>query len=179
MFTMFPLLRECLPFAIVLAGIILALFGAYQFTTQRREKAQKLLEKFKGTLHAHDLAHWHELFAGTSESVFAPAGHFIGHEGKPVPLDSMWTAGSEDHTAIQRMAENFEKICQEILTETVDIKMVWFEIGHLMSEMHKWLGDIQGVSEERTFLEEQYPSIKEVFEKYQHEFKKWPYRSFE
>jgi hypothetical protein len=44
--------------------------------------------------------------------------------------------------------------------------------------MHDWLQDIPGVQQDLTFLEEQYPSLKQVFEKYGNRFKKWPYHVY-
>lgn len=171
--------KEWLPFAIIGIGVALALIARFlPHNKQRREKTLKLLASFRASLRNHDLDHWKEIYRGTRAAVAAPPGHFIDLDGKPVPLDSMWTAGNEDHTAIQRMAENFEKICAEMLTNTMDVKMMWYEIGQLMQAMHEWLESFPGVQQDLTFLEEQYPAFKEVFEKYGHRFRKWPYRVF-
>jgi hypothetical protein len=171
--------RDWLPFAFIIAGVVLALVASlFQQGKQRRQKTRELLESFSASLREHDLEHWKELYRGTREVFAAPAGHFISREGKPVPLVSMWTSGQEDHTAIQRMAESLEKLCAEMLTNTVDVKMMWYEIGQLMEAMHGWLEQIPGVQQDLTFLEEQYPSLRQVFKKYGHRFKKWPYFDF-
>ena len=170
-------LGEWLPFALIAVGVGLALISTLlPHQKYRREKSMQLLAHFNTTMKQHDMAHWKEIYHGTREAAFAPPGHFINRLGKPVPLVSMWTAGSEDHTAIQRMAECLEIACAEMLTHTVDIKMLWTETGQLMESMYGWLAEIPGVQRDKTFLEEQYPSIKQVFEKYAHHFKKWPYR---
>lgn len=88
----------------------------------------------------------------------------------------MWSEGSEDDDAIQRMAESFEIICYEIHSGTVEARIVWFEIGQLMSEMHKWLNDVDGPEKKGQFLARHYPSIKKVFEKHKGKFKEWPCR---
>ena len=178
MVTTFEQIKRWLPFVFLAVGIILALFGYVQKIRQRRKKASTVVSQFKKSLRVHDMDHWKELYAGTRAAASAPAGHFINLEGKPIALDTMWTAGNEEHTAIQRMAECFEKLCKEVLTETVDTKTMWFEVGQLLSEMHLWLSEIRGVQTEITFLEEQYPSIKQVFDKYGREFKKWPYHVY-
>ena len=171
--------REWLPFAIITVGVLLALIAPLlPHNKERRQKTTTLLATFKGSLHEHDMDHWREVYLGTRKSAAAPAGHFIDLQGKEVPLDSMWTAGSDDHTAVQRMAECLEKACAYMLTHTVDIKMMWYEIGQLMEAMHGWLEDIPGTQQDLTFLQEQYPSIKQVFEKHGHRFKKWPYRVY-
>ncbi len=172
--------REWLPFAIIGIGVALALIALLlPKGKKRQQKTMDALAKFRGSLRNHDLDHWKELYRGTRKSVAAPAGHFIDLEGKAVPLDSMWTAGNEDHTAIQRMAECMEKISAEMLNNTLDVKTVWYEIGQLMQAMHQWLSDIPGVQQDLTFLEEQYPAFKRVFEKHGHHFNKWPCRVYE
>lgn len=178
MATLLALIKEWIPFVFLGVGGILAVFGYFQQKSRRNAKTSMVLMNFKNSTHAHDLAHWKEIYLGTSEFVSVSPGYFVDQTGQTVPLDSMWTAGSDDHTAIQRMAENFEKICAEILKETLDTKAVWYEVGQLMTAVHRWLGEIQGVSEELTFLEEQYPSIKAVFEKHAHDFKRWPHRLY-
>lgn len=178
MAALFTLIKEWIPFVFLGVGGILAIFGLIQRSRQRESKTLMLLKNFRGSLHAHDLAHWKELYLGTSDIAAPPAGHFIDRDGHVVALDSMWTAGSEDHTAIQRMAESIEKTCVEILKETADTKAIWYELGQLMTAMHRWLSDIQGVSEELTFLDEQYPSLKVVFKKHEHDFKNWPYHLY-
>jgi hypothetical protein len=171
--------REWLPFAFIIVGGVLALIAPFLKSGKHRSnKTMQLLATFRASLHEHDIEHWKEIYHGTREAASAPVGHFISRLGKPVPLVSMWTAGSDDHTAIQRMAESLETVCAEMLAHTVDIKMIWSEIGQLMEAMHDWLEDIPGVQQDSTFLEEQYPSLKQVFEKYGNRFKKWPYRVY-
>jgi len=170
---------EWFPFAFIIVGVILMLIAPIlPHNKQRREKSMKLLSTFRTSLHEHDMNHWKVIYFGTRESASAPAGHFMSVERKPVPLDTMWTTGNDDHTAVQRMAEYLEILCTEMLTHTVDIKMMWYEIGQLLDSMHAWLEEIPGVQKDLTFLEEQYPSIKQVFEKYGHRFKRWPYRIY-
>lgn len=171
--------KEWLPFAFIIAGVAIALIAPLLSRgNQRYQKTQDLLATFRSSLHAHDMEHWKEIYLGTREGSLAPPGHFMSRLGKPVPLESMWTAGSDDHTAIQRMAECMEKACSEMLTHTIDNKTMWFEVGQLMEAMHAWLENIPGVQRELTFLEEQYPAIKKVFDKYGHSFRKWPYKMY-
>jgi len=171
--------REWLPFAFIIVGVLLALFAPFlKLGNKRHNKTMQLLATFNASLHAHDIEHWKEIFHGTREAASAPSGHFISRIGKPVPLASMWAGDSEEHTAIQHMAESLEKVCVEMLAHTVDIQMIWFEIGQLMETMHDWLEDIPGMQQDSTFLEEQYPFLKQVFEKYGDGFKKWPYHFY-
>lgn len=171
--------KEWLPFAFIIVGVLLALIAPFlPPNKQRREKAEKALAAFRASLHEQDLEHWKELYHGTHGAASVPPGHFIDRLGKSVPLVSLWTAGSEDHTAIQRMADNLEIICAEMLAHTVDIKLMWSEVGQLMEAMHGWLEDIPGVQQDLTFLQEQYPSLQQVFKKYGQRFRKWPYRVY-
>jgi len=171
--------REWLPFVFIAAGVLLVLITPFlPHNKERRQKTQKLLDTFRSSLHSHDMEHWKEVYAGTRESSLAAPGHFINRLGKSVPLDSMWTTGDDEHTAIQRMAECMEKACTEVLSNNLDVKMMWTEIGQLMEGMHAWLQSIPGVQKDLTFLDEAYPSIKQVFRKYGHRFQKWPYRLY-
>jgi hypothetical protein len=177
MITLCTEIREWLQFAFVILGGTIALRAYFQNQRQRKlENALKMLNLFKESLRKNDLDHWKELYIGTCEPASAPQGHFISRHGHALPLDIMWSEGSEDDDAIQRMAESFEIICYEILSGTVEARIVWFEIGQLMSEMHKWLNDVDGPSKSASFLAQYYPSIKKVFEKYDKKFKNWPCR---
>lgn len=170
---------EWFPFVFIIVGVVLALVAlSRRPDNQRSDKTGQLLASFRASLHEQDWEHWKEIYHGTREAASAPAGHFISRIGKPVPLVSMWVGDSEEHTAIQRMAENLEIVCAEMLLHTVDVKMIWSEIGQLMEAMHGWLEGIPGMQQDSTFLEEQYPFLTQVFDKYGHQFKKWPYRVY-
>lgn len=172
--------KEWLPFAFIVAGVLLALIAPLlPHRKVQRQKAMKLVNTFRATLHEHDLQHWKEVYAGTRMGIVAPPGHYINPQGKPVRLDSLWASGDDDQTAIQRMAEGLEVLCAELLLGHTEAKIVWYEIGQLLQAMHAWLSQIQGVQQELTFLDEQYPSIKQVFEKHEHQFKHWPYRVYD
>lgn len=172
--------REWFPFVIIFVGVALALIALYlKPGKQRSNQTMQFLTSFRASLHEHDIERWKEIYHGTRKAAVAPTGHFISRSGKPVPLVSMWADDSEYHTVIPRMAERLERVCVEMLAHTVDIEMIWSEIGQLMETMHDWLEDIPGVQQDSTFLEEQYPFLKQVFEKYGNRFKKLPYRNYE
>lgn len=138
--------REWLPFAFIIVGVALALIAPFLMPgRKRRNQSMQLISTFIKSMHTQDIEHWREIFHGTREAARAPAGHFINRLGKPVPLALMWAADSEDHTAIQRIAECLEKACGKMLDQTLDVKLIWFEIGQLMESMHDWLEDIPGV----------------------------------
>lgn len=171
--------KEWLPFVFIIIGGGLALIAPFLKSGKKRsDRTAQLLATFKASLHKKDIEYWNEIFNGRRELASAPAGHFINRLGKPVPLASMWAGSGDEHTAIQRMAENLETVCAGILAHPVDVKMIWAEIGQLMEAMHDWLQDIPGVQEDLSFLQEQYPSLKQVFEKYGGRFKSWPYRDY-
>ena len=171
--------REWLPFAIIALGVLLAMISP--FMPHKREHHQKAMKKvsgFRSALQSHDIEHWKELYKGTGDKIDPPKGYFIDGEGKPTRLDSMWTAGGEDHTSIQRIAESLEKLCGDFPADSYEVKVVWYEIGQLLSSMHEWLQQIEGVQENSSFLEEQYPNIYKIYAKYQPKFKRWPYRIY-
>lgn len=170
---------EWFPFAFIIVGGALALLTPFlKSGNQRRDKTTQLLATFTASLHKNDIELWKEIYHGTREAASAPAGYFISRIGKPVPLVSMWADDSENNRAIQRLAESLETVCAEILAHTVDSKIVCAEIGQLMETMHDWLESIPGMQQDLSFLEEQYPALKQVFEKYGSGFKKWPCRVY-
>jgi hypothetical protein len=171
--------KEWLPFAFILLGLVLALI-AFRNKSEKQHDQQSLvlLQAFAASLHEHDLEHWKEICNGTHGKVSAPPGFYVNRLGKVVQLVGLWTAGNEDHSSIQRIAEGLEKVCADMLVSEVDIKLMWFEIGQLLEAMHGWLKSIPGVQDDQSFLDEQYPAIKKVFEKYGHRFNKWPYQDY-
>jgi hypothetical protein len=171
--------RDWLPFVFIIIGVVLAMIAPFLRTgNEVRKKTNQLLSTFRDSLHVQDIDHWREIYHGTREAAAAPAGHFISRLGKPVALDSMWADDSEEHTAVQRMAEGLEAVSAEMLDHSVDVKKIWFEIGQLMEAMHGWLENIPGVLPDSTFLDEQYPFLKQVFIKHGNRFKKWPCRVY-
>ena len=172
-------IKEWLPFAFILLGLLLALI-AFRNKSEKKHDQQSLalLQDFAASLHEHDLEHWKELQHGTRAAAAVPPGHFMNRLGKVVPLVSLWSAGSDEHTAIQRMAESLEKTSADMLAREVDLKLMWFEIGQLLETMHGWLQQIPGVEQDATFLDEQYPAIRQLFAKHAHRFNKWPYQDY-
>ena len=122
MATLFALIKEWIPFAFLGVGAILSVFGFFQMKRMVQDNTLKILNNFKVSLQAHDLSNWKELYLGTSDAASPPAGYFLNQTGQFVALDTMWTAGNTDHTAVQRMAESLEKVCVEILKPGVNIK---------------------------------------------------------
>jgi hypothetical protein len=172
-------IREWLQFGFVIVGGTIALVAFLQNQRQRKlENALKLVALFKDSLREHDLDHWHKLLVATCEPAGAQPGYFRSESGDLLPLDTMFSEGSEDDDAIQRIAQNLEIICYEINSRTVEPRIVWFELGQLMSTMHQWLTEIRGLKGKRTFLEEQFPAINRSFKKYGKRFQTWPYRVF-
>jgi hypothetical protein len=171
--------KEWLPFAFIFIGGALALIAPFVKTgIKRSNQTKRLLETFKASLHKQDLVYWNEIYHGRREAASAPAGYFINRLGKSESLASMFVGDGEEHTAIQRMAEGLETVSTEMLAHSVDVKMIWADIGQLMEAMHDWLQDIPGVQQDISFLQEQYPSLKLIFEKYGSSFKGWPCRDY-
>jgi hypothetical protein len=171
--------KEWLPFAFIIVGIGLALIAPFvKSGLKRRARTRQLLENFVASLHNQDIAYWSEIYHGRREAASAPAGYFINRLGKPESLASMFVGDGEEHTAIQRMAEGLETVCTEMLAHSVDNKVIWAEIGQLMESLHDWLQDIPGVQQDVSFLQEQYPSLKLIFEQYGSHFKSWPCRDY-
>ena len=171
-------IREWIQFALLLVGGTLAIIAFFQNLRQRRlENALKLVALFRDSLRTDDLKHWRELFARSCELAGAARGFFVAEGGQHIRLGDMWSESSEDDDAIQRIAENLEIICYEICHSTVDPRFVYYELGQLMTETHRWLIEITE-TDTKSFIDRHYPWMKRTFEKYGDEFRKWPRRTY-
>lgn len=172
-------IREWIQLAFLIAGGTLAIIAFFQNLRQRRfENALKLVSLFRDALRPNDLNHWKDLFVHSCDLASVPKGFFAGSEGRHIPLGTMWSEGSEDDDAIQRISENIEIICYEICHRTVDPRFVYYELGQLMTETHRWLSEITETSDDKKFIGLHYPWTKRAFEKYGGKFQKWPRRTY-
>ena len=172
-------IREWIQFVFLVVGATLAIIVFFQNLRQRRlENALKMVALFRESLRPKDLEHWRDLFMRSCELASAPAGFFAGENGKHIPLGDMWSESSEDDDAIERIAENLEIICYEICRRTIDARFVYYELGQLFTETHRWLSEITATSDDKLFIDRHYPWTKRAFERYGKQFKSWPRRTF-
>jgi hypothetical protein len=172
-------IREWIQLLFVIVGGAIALAAFIQNLKQRRlENSLKLVALFRESLRPKDLEHWVILFRASCELASCPRGHYATGKGECRSIGDYFSEGSGDNNAISRMAQNLEIICHEISIGNADVRMVYYELGQLLRTMHEWLDGISVGSGGRTLLNQSFPSIKSVCEKYNKDFEKWPSRVY-
>ena len=155
--------------------IVLIIGGFISLRTYQRNQRQRELENsfrlitmFKESLYEGDIKEWKNIFHGTSEPAGAEEGFFVDIiDGKRIqcPLSDLFSEGSPDNGAIERMAELFDLISSEILNGNVEVRLIYFQLGQLMDTTHCWSKLINNPYEEGTFLQENYPSFDHLYKK--------------
>ena len=164
-------------FAVLTVGDILGLIASLQNSRQwRLENALRLVSLFHENFDSEDMAHWESLFIATSDPAGAQTGYYMAANHTLQPLSDYFEEGSSDNHTVARMAGNLEVICYEILRTTVDVRMVWYDLGQILKTMHDWLGQISGRTEGSSILSESFPSIDRVWQKHSRSFERWPRR---
>lgn len=157
--------------------LILAVAGG--FTTiktylgnqkQRRlENSFRLITMFNESLHEGDLEAWIEMFHATSEPAGAEDGHFVYSAvvgfSEQRPLSNLFSEGPPDNGAVERMAELFELISFEAINNTIEFRIVYFQLGQLMNTVYCWLTKIDNPHGQGTFVEEHYPNFTRLYKK--------------
>jgi hypothetical protein len=171
-------IRNWIQFSVLLVGGVIGLFAFFQNMKQRKiENAIKLTNWFHESISKDELKSWEHLFKATSEPAGAKYGHYATVDGQR-PLSDFFSEGSEDNGAVGRISDCLEVICYELCSKTVDARFVWFELGQLLTTIHGWIGSIEGHSENKSLLEESFPSFNKAFIKYEKKFNKWPSRTY-
>jgi hypothetical protein len=181
-------IRGWLTVLLSILGFTLAYKTYLNNQKQRRlENSFKLVSLFKESLQKDDIEIWKDIFLSCSEPSGSKEGYFkVSHYGdhfikclhkiddkrKPenlifeeIPFSYLFMEGSPDDGAIQRMAELFDLISFQILNETVDEKLIYFELGQLMDNVKLWLSFIDNPFDNKTFLEEFFPSFYQLYER--------------
>lgn len=172
-------IREWIQLAFVIAGGTIALIAFFQNLRQRKlENSLKLVALFKDSLRSNDIAHWTDLFRSSSELAGCSLGQYATGTGDYRSIGDYFSEGSGDENAISRMAQNLEIICHELSIGTADVRIVYYELGQLLTTMHDWLGGIKAGPEGHTLLDQSFPSIERVCKKHKKDFAKWPSRVY-
>ncbi|WP_009634041.1 hypothetical protein [Synechocystis sp. PCC 7509] len=135
---------------------------------RRLENSFRLVVMFRESLHEKDIEAWKTIFHATSEPAGAKRGYLVEFvDGKRLqrPLSDLFSEGSPDNGAVERMAEFFELISREALNDTFELRLVYFQLGQLMDTIHLWLTTIDNHYGKVTFLEEHYPHFDRLYKK--------------
>ena len=81
------------------------------------------------------------------------------------PFSELFSEFSPDDGAIQRIAELFDLISFQILNQTVDERLIYFELGQLMDTVQLWVSFIDNPYTNKSFLQEHFPSFFKLYKK--------------
>ncbi|MDP1595107.1 MAG: hypothetical protein Q8L80_12805 [Gallionella sp.] len=172
-------IREWIQLTFVIVGGTIALIAFFQNLRQRKlENSLKLVALFRESLRPTDIVHWIELFRSSSELSGSPRGKYAIGKGDYRSIGDYFSEGSGDENAISRMAQNLEIICHELSIGTADVRIVYYELGQLLTTMHEWLGGIEAGPPGHYLLDQSFPSIERICKKHKKEFAKWPSRVY-
>lgn len=172
-------IREWIQLTFVIVGGTIALIAFFQNLKQRKlENSLKLVALFRDSLRPNDITHWIDLFRSSCELANCPRGQYAAGNGECRSIGDYFSEGSGDENAISRMAQNLEIICHELSIGTADVRIVYYELGQLLTTMHGWLGSIEAGPPSHFLLDQSFPSIERICKKHEKEFTKWPSRVY-
>lgn len=166
---MIPLaeIRNWLSLILAVAGGFIAIQTYVGNQKQRRlENSFRLIIMFREYFYEKDIEAWKHIFHATSEPVGADKGYLVEViDGTRLqrPLSDLFSEGSPDKGAVERMAEFFDLIGSEVLNQTIETRLIYFQLGQLMDTIYSWLLLIDNPYGENSFLEEHYPHFNLLY----------------
>lgn len=161
--------RNWITLVLAVIGGCIAIWTYLGNQKQRRlENSFRLIVLFKESLREEDIEAWKNIFHAASEPAGAKKGYLVEViDGKRVqrPLSDLFSEGPPDNGAVERMAEFFDLISSQALNETIEMRLVYFQLGQLMDTVHSWLTSIDNPFGKGTFLEECYPHFDRLYKK--------------
>lgn len=151
----------------VVGGVITILAYRHNQRQRRLENSFRFLAQFKETVSESDRSAWETLFDSTTDTAGAPYGFFITHiEGvrQQIPLSALFAEGSTDNGAIERMAEFFEMIALEDEERTINLRVIYYQLGHYMDTVHEWILSFPDENG-RVFMNEHFPAYSAMYSK--------------
>lgn len=139
----------------VTVGVITYRAGQRQ---RKLENSLKLLDLFRDNLEEFDIENWKKVFQASSEPSGAKKGFFFSADKQQIPLSSLFSEGPDDHGSTVRITEQVDLVCSEILQDTIELRIVYSNIGQLMSVIHRWYGN-------DSFFKDNYPHFNKVMKK--------------
>ena len=172
--------REWVSFFFLIIGGSIALRTYVVNQRQRRlENSFRLLNFFKESLHENDIEEWQKMFFAACSPGGRRYGYYLAEENgtlTEMPLSDLFELAPPDNGAVARMAEQFELLSQEMLANTVNLKLVYFELGQFMYFIHEWLESVDNSGRDKPFIEEHYPNFAKMYKRNKGKFEKWSYK---
>ncbi|MCG3846671.1 hypothetical protein [Photobacterium damselae] len=153
---------------IIAVGSVIALKTYISAQKQRKlENSLKMLDLFHSNIQENDLDNWSKLFKSASEPCGAKPGNFKNSLGQQVPLTYLFSEGPEDSGATARITEQLNLLCHHMSQKTVDVRVMYSNIGQLMSVIYGWY-------KEDSFFKEHYPYFHKFMKKHERKLNKLP-----
>ncbi|ELJ8583301.1 TPA: hypothetical protein PX804_003389 [Vibrio cholerae] len=156
---------------IIVVGSIIAIKTYISGQKQRKlENSLKMLDLFHSNIQDNALESWGALFKSAAEPCGAQSGHYRNSFGEQVSLTDLFSEGPEDGGATNRITEQLNLLCHHMNQKTVDISVVYSNIGQLMTVIYGWY-------KEESFFKENYPYFEKFMRKNERNLKKLPMKT--
>lgn len=179
-------IREWVQLLFIVIGGIIGLIAFRQNMKQRRlENAIKMVTSFRESLGPEGLSPWYALMKKTTGSLRLSPGYYVDNNGNHKHIRDYFYENSPDNRAIQKIAENLEIICFEMLQNNIDIKYIWFELGQILDSVHYWTSNTHEsenpleTNNFATILKSRFPNLEQIFQKHGRNFKPWPTKRYD
>lgn len=171
--------REWVQFILLFIGGFITIQTYIGNQKQRRlENSLRLIDLFQKSLQPKDLEEWKKIFFNSSEPTGVRPGYFLDDQHQERPFADLFSEGAPDNGAIARIAEQFELISYEVLDKTVNLRLIYFNLGQLMDTTYNWLQMIEKPSNSSSFICEYFPYFELMYRKNQEKFKNWSRKTY-
>lgn len=151
-----PELLDLIRTIVITIGVTVGVVTYRAGQRQRKlENSFKLLELSNNNLEKSDISNWKKVFQASSEPSGAKSGHFHSSNEHQIPLNSLFSEGPDDHGATVRITEQIDLVCYEILNGSVELRIIFSNLGQLMIVIHRWYKN-------DSFFKESYPYFNQV-----------------
>lgn len=172
-------IREWVQFLLVLIGGTITLRTYVGNQKQRRlENSLRLIDLFQKSLQPGDVEKWKKIFLCSSEPTGVKPGYFLDDQNQERPFADLFSEGAADDGAIARIAEQFELISYEVLDKTVNLRLIYFNLGQLMDTTYNWLQMVENPLTSSSFISEYFPYFDKMYTKNQENFKNWSRKTY-
>lgn len=172
-------IREWVQFLLLLIGGTITLRTYVGNQRQRRlENSLRLIDLFQKSLQPSDLEEWKKIFLSSSEPTGVRVGYFWDDQNQERPFADLFSEGAPDNGAIARIAEQFELISYEVLDKTVNLRLIYFNLGQLMDTTYSWLQMIENPSNSSSFISKYFPYFGKMYRENRKKFKSWPRKTY-
>lgn len=172
-------IREWVQFIVLVIGGVIT-FRTYSGNQRQRrlENSLRLIDLFQKSLQPGDVEEWKKIFLCSSEPTGVRPGYFLDDQNQERPFADLFSEGASDNGAIARIAEQFELISYEVLDKTVNLRLIYFNLGQLMDTTYNWLQMIENPSTSSSFISEYFPYFDLMYRKNQEKFKNWSRKTY-